>query len=595
MSHNQTAKKQPQDRWVRPYFTKYRKPLALALVLGLATFACSALLMFTSGYLISATAEQPYAGLVAVFYPMVFVQVFGLGKPIAHYFERLSSHDWVFRMTSSLRVRLYRIIERSGTQVRRRYGTGDYLEFVAEDIGHLQNLYLRTVFPLVTAWLQYAVLIAALGLFDGWFALGMLLILGVTVFLMPLASFLVNRAHEEQRKAATARLYRKLTDNVLGANDWIFAGREHEYAARYVADADQVRKAQSKLDASLRRTDLLLSVVFGAAILITLAWAAGAFGGQHGGTANWIAAFALGFFPLIDAFAPLSSAAAQATGYRDSIRRLNDLPERDDDDAVDETIHTEDESAGPHPSAAAISIRTHDLTFSYTAAGPAIVSGVDLTIEPGQHVAILGRSGVGKSTLAALLCGNLTPSAGSVTVDGHEASSLEPHTARFIALVQQQPYLFNRTLRDNLLIARPNARDEELLESLRTVGLEGLVASLPKGLNTLVDEAGARFSGGERHRIALARVLLANAPAVLLDEPTVGLDPVTEAALIDTFQKTLADKTLIVITHHLQGIESFDRVIFMDEGGIALDGSPAELERTSERYRRLLAFDRGIA
>ncbi|MGI6590546.1 MAG: thiol reductant ABC exporter subunit CydC [Eggerthellaceae bacterium] len=595
MSSNRANSEKQRDRWVRPYFAKYRKPLALALVLGLAAFACSSMLMFTSGYLISATAERPYEGLIAVYYPMVFVQVFGLGKPIARYFERLSSHDWVFRMTSSLRVRLYRIIERSSTRVRSRYGTGDYLEFVAEDIGHLQNLYLRTIFPLVTAWLLYAAVIAALGWFDGWFALGMALILGVTVFLLPLVAFLVNRAREERRKAATARLYRKLTDNVLGANDWIFAGREHEYSERYAEDAAQVRKAQSSLDAYLRRNDLILSVVFGAAILITLAWAAGMFGGQFGGAANWIAAFTLGFFPLIDAFAPLSSSAAQATGYRDSIRRLNSLPDRDDDDVIDETAETRDESEAPNPSSDAIRICAKDLTFSYGPDSPPVVSNVNLDIAPGQHVAILGRSGVGKSTLASLLCGNLAPSAGTVSVDGHDACSLDPYTARFISLVQQQPYLFNRTLRDNLLIASPDAGDGELIAALHAVGLTELMDRLPKGLDTLVDEAGTRFSGGERHRIALARVLLANAPAVLLDEPTVGLDPVTEAALIEAFQQTLAGKTLIVITHHLQGIESFDRVIFLADGGIALDGSPAELERTSAHYRRLLAFDRGIA
>ena len=244
----ETARTRTRDRWVRPYFAKYRKPLALALVLGFAAFACSALLMFTSGYLISGTAERPEVGLIAVYYPIVFVQVFGLGKPIARYLERLYSHDWVFRMTSSLRVRLYRIVEANGRTMHRNRSMGDFLGLVADDIGHLQNLYLRTVFPAVIAWLLYAAVIAALGWFDVRFALVMLLALGVTVLLMPLVSLLANRARMERRKAGTDRLYRTLTDNVLGADDWVFAGRGAEYAERSANQAAHVRAVRSELD-----------------------------------------------------------------------------------------------------------------------------------------------------------------------------------------------------------------------------------------------------------------------------------------------------------------------------------------------------------
>ena len=122
-----------------------------------------------------------------------------------------------------------------------------------------------------------------------------------------------------------------------------------------------------------------------------------------------------------------------------------------------------------------------------------------------------------------------------------------------------------------------------------------MVAQLPEGLDTLVDEAGMRFSGGERHRVALARVLLQDVPIIILDEPTVGLDPATERALLETFFETTRDKTLVMITHHLQGTSMMDRVVFIEDGKLELSGSPADLEQTSARYQRLLAFDRGIA
>lgn len=594
----ETARMRTRDRWVRPYFAKYRKPLELALVLGFAAFACSALLMFTSGYLISGTAERPEVGLIAVYYPIVFVQVFGLGKPIARYLERLYSHDWVFRMTSSLRVRLYRIVEANGRTMHRNRSMGDFLGLVADDIGHLQNLYLRTVFPAVIAWLLYAAVIAALGWFDVRFALVMLLALGVTVLLMPLVSLLANRARMERRKAGTDRLYRTLTDNVLGADDWVFAGRGAEYAERSANQAAHVRAVRSELDRYARWNDLIASAVFAGGACLTLLWAGGTFGGQPGGEADWIAAFVLGFFPLIDAFAPLPLAAAEANGHRASIERLNALPADGDTDVVDTEAEDTREGAEASPASgaalpAAVRVHVRNVAYTYPSGSRRVLDGVELDIPAGQHVAVLGRSGSGKSTLALLLRGDAVPDEGSVTVDGRHPSDMGEASARYLSVVQQQPYLFNRTLRENLLIARPNATEDQLRAALRDVGLEGLLARLPQGLDTLVDEAGTRFSGGERHRIALARVLLADAPAVLLDEPTVGLDPITEQALMDTLQRTFAQKTLIMITHHLQGIESFDRVVFLEDGRIVLDGSPEQLARTSKRYCRLLSFDRG--
>ena len=187
------------------------------------------------------------------------------------------------------------------------------------------------------------------------------------------------------------------------------------------------------------------------------------------------------------------------------------------------------------------------------------------------------------------------PSSGSVALGGVPAHLLGDAMARYIGVIQQQTYLFNRTLRENLQIGRGDASDAEIWDVLDKVGLKPMVERLPEGLDTLVDEAGMRFSGGERHRIALARVLLQNVPIIMLDEPTVGLDPATEKALLETFFETTRDKTLIMVTHHLQGVAMMDRVVFVEDGKLALSGSPAELEEKSSRYRQLLAFDRGIA
>lgn len=579
MSRKNNAK---TDRWVAPFFKRYWTALALALFLGVATFFFASGLMVTSGFLISAAAALP-GSILMIHLPTIFVRIFGIGKPILQYLERLTSHDWVLRMTSGLRRQLYAALESDAIFFRRSHRTGDILGLLAEDIGHLQNLYLRAIFPAVVAWLVYTLGVAVLGFFDIWFALTLALVLGVELFLVPLVSALVNRAHIERRKAMKNELYGELTDNVLGAADWIFAQRGSEYLTRYQSAEKARHDIEEYLNRFARWRDLASTAVFGITAVLILVWAGGYFGGQHAGPANWIAAFVLGFFPLIDVFAPLPTATTEAGVYRDSIRRLNELPQPTSEKAAALAIE------------APLTLAVENVVFRYPESERTVLDGVSLTIPQGQKIAILGRSGSGKSTLASLIRGDLVPTSGSVTLNGVPAASFSDAMAKHIGVIQQETYLFNMTLRENLRIGNPAATDDQIHAVLAHVGLSALVERLSEGLDTLVDEAGMRFSGGERHRIALARVLLQDTPIILLDEPTVGLDPATEHALLETFMKNAEEKTLIMITHHLQGVSAMDRVVFVEDGRIEMEESPAELERTSERYRRLLAFDRGLS
>ncbi|MCL2807470.1 MAG: thiol reductant ABC exporter subunit CydC [Coriobacteriia bacterium] len=567
--------------WIAPFFKQYRGALALALFLGVCTFIFASALMVTSGYLISLAAEDPL-NVALIFFPVALVRVFGIGKPILHYLERLTSHDWILRMTSSMRLKLYNILEKDAIFFKKRYRTGDILGILAEDIGHIQNLYLRTIFPTIVAWALYVLIICILGLFSLWFALCMALLLAVLVFLLPLVSMLVNGAHQTRRKVMKNALYEQVTDNVLGVNDWIISGRGSEYVQTYRSSEKALRKVDTRLNRSSRGRDLLLQALFALVVIALLMWAGSEFGGQYAGIGNWIAAFALAFFPLIDAFAPLSSAAIETNRHRDSIDRLGEL--RSQNGVEDYT--------GTLPQAPFV-IESKQLAYKYPDGVRSVLDGLDLTIQPGEKLAILGRSGSGKSTFATLLRGDLTPTEGSVTINGIAPSLLGDQISHYIGVIQQQTYLFNTTLAENLRIGNQAASDEELWMALEQVGLKSLAERLPDGLETLVDEAGLRFSGGERHRIALARVLLHKVPIVILDEPTVGLDPVTEQALLDTIFETMRDKTIIMITHHLQGVSAMDRIIFIEEGKLTLSGSPEDLAQNNSYYQSLRAFDKG--
>lgn len=637
------------DTWVAPYFSKYRNQLVQALVLGVLMFAFSALLMFTSGYLISRCAERLDGGIFIVLTPIALVQVFGIGKPILRYIERLVSHDWVFRMTSDLRLRLYTALERSAMTLRRTKQTGDVLGLISEDIGHLQNLYLRTIFPLVIGWVLLALCAVFYGVFDIRFALVMLALLALVGVGMPLLSLVANRSRIEHEKACKNSLYADLADNVLGATDWVFSGRGGEYLKQAKRESDARHAHKTALDRYYRVNELVAVGILAIGAVVMFNWAGSYFGEQGLPRADWIAAFILGYFPLAEAFVPLTSAATQINVYRDSTKRLNEYPTIHDEDlafdvgavdsghavkfAINDILEQHGEVLPPaqahgnlakpaanapqdallHASAhsaptdsradsaapnmespsAAIPILVDEVSFAYDGFH-AVLDRVSLDIPSGQKIAILGRSGSGKSTLASIIRGDLRPNNGRVLIDGAPVDELDEAIPQKIGVVQQSAYLFNRTLRENLQIGRMDASDTEIWAALDAVELGEMARRLPQGLDTMVDESGMRFSGGERHRIALARVLLAHVPAILLDEPTVGLDSITESALLETLFKVAGSKTLVMITHHLQDIERFDRVIFIEDGRIEMDGSPAELMRTSERFRALRDFDFGL-
>lgn len=596
--------------WLAPYLVQHRGRLILACGLGLAasTFACA--LMFASGYLISGAAEAR-GSILLLYIPILYVRVFGGGKPFLAYAERLVSHDWVLRATSHMRLTLYETLERRSRAAAggaRSMRAGDVLGALTEDIGHLQNLYLRSLFPSIIAWALYAGALIALGMLSPVIAAAFGLGCAGAVIVGPMLSRKLNGPRERVRHAAKAATYATQTDHVLGLADWVCSGRREDYLAAGSRERAAGIAAERSGRSFDRQRDMLIQAAFGCVAVALLLWGGARFGGEAGvatSATRWIAAFVLGFFPLAEQFTPLSGAASEACGHEGAIDRLRALECPVDAGEVTSTRNTARKAANVHGESQRSAhdgktlprdptIACRDASFTYPGAGRPALSGIDLVIPHGQHVAILGRSGAGKSTLAGLLRGEIRPNSGTVRFGDMEASSLAGRMPELIGIVQQQTYLFNTTLFDNLCVARADATRGQALEALERVGLGDLVERLPQGLDTMVDEGGMRFSGGERHRIALARILLRDTPIVLLDEPFASLDPITERELLACLRDVFADRTLLLITHHLAGVEDMDRVLFIEGGGVVMDGAPAELARTNERFRTLLAFDRGV-
>ncbi|GAB6093584.1 thiol reductant ABC exporter subunit CydC [Furfurilactobacillus curtus] len=569
------------DSWVMPYLRKYRALLVTVLLLGILTTITGSALMFTSGYLISRAAQHPF-NIMLIYATTVLVRAFGIARPSFKYAERLTSHNWVLRIVSDFRKKLYQSVERDAVAIRQRHQTGDILGLLAEDINHIENLYLRTVFPLIVGWGLYLFVIIALGTFSWAFAGLMFLLLGVIVIIMPLASVALNGAREFKQKQTQQQLYTAMTDAVLGVGDWMISGRQTDFMERQLTPIKAMGKLQDTDDKFQWWRDLVVQLVIGVIAICMIYWAGNYFNTTHLAI-NWIAAFVLAIFPATDAFASLPQGVSEWPVYQDSIKRVNQL-----DQTVPETI--------PQQQLAVADFETLELketSFQYESASRPVLDHLNWTIDRGDKVALLGPSGTGKSTLLKLVLGDETPTNGTVTVNGIPIAALQEQRGQLFGVLDQQPYLFNTTILNNVRLGNLNATDEQVRAALKAVELDGLVASLPDGENTVVDEAGARFSGGERQRFALARILLQDAPIIILDEPTVSLDPITEHELLNTVFDLLADKTIIWVTHHLEGITHVKSVRFMEDGQFELAGEPHELYQTSARFRRLYNLDKG--
>ncbi|MCL6605918.1 MAG: thiol reductant ABC exporter subunit CydC [Paenibacillus sp.] len=590
-----------REVWFAPYISPYFWRFLLIIVLGALTVFSASSLMYTSGFLIS-KASIPPENILMIYVPIVGVRTFGTSRAVIHYVERLVGHDTILRILSKMRVRLYNILEPQALFLSSRFRTGDILGMLADDIEYLQNVYLRTVFPSVIALLLYAAAVISLGTFDIAFALLMALYILVLVVVLPLISLLFTQKRQREVKQERNRLYQKLTDAVLGMGDWVISGRQGQFVETYEADEKMVARTDAALRNWARVRMFIGQAIVGVGVLSLLYWAAGQYAdGAIAGTL--IAAFVLVVFPVADAFLPVSEAVEKIPQYRNSLERLSRVEVEEESELVtklqpEETeTHSKIEGAATATLNAGIAhIQLKNVGYRYGASESDewSIRDLNLDIPQGKKIAIIGRSGAGKSTLLKVIQGVIKPSIGSAVINGIDAAAYGEKIPSIISVLNQSPHLFDTTVANNIRLGDPDASDEAIKEAGLMAKLDTLISSLPEGYNTPVREAGQRFSGGERQRIALARILLQNTPVVVLDEPTVGLDPRTERELLATIFAAMAGKTLVWVTHHLVGAEQMDEVIFMENGAVEMRGTHAELMEREPRYRRLYELDRPV-
>lgn len=570
-----------KGNWIIPFLYQYRWFCFLSILLGSLTLLFGSALMFTSGYLISKSATQPES-ILMVYVPIVGVRTFGIGRAVLSYLERLTGHSFILRILSQMRMRLYNVLEPQALSIRERFRTGDILGVLADDIEHLQNFYLKTLLPSIVSLIIYSIIISITGLFSIPFAILLAILIGLLVFVGPFISLFYIKAKNEELKKGKHQLYRQLTDTIFGISDWNFSGHYPVFIQHYGKQEDRLLQLEREKHYFVNWRDLFNQLVVGAIVIFSIYWANGmSLKGVIEPT--FIAAFGLVMLSVLETFLPLAEAVSETTTYIDSVKRLDSIPviqSKKDREVFDLSDQRD------------MSIYISNLTFGYP--GDLLFNGMNLKIPQGEKIAIIGRSGSGKSTLLKLIYGAIMPGNGEVRIAGINTQELAGCMPNLISVLNQKPYLFNTSVLNNIRLGNSNATDEDVYAAAKKVRLGSMIQQLPLGYETIMQETGQRFSGGERQRIALARILLQNTPVVLLDEPTVGLDPKTEIELLETMFETLQGKTIIWVTHHLIGVEKMDRIIFLDQGKIVMEGNHQQLLEKESRYRRLYSLDRPL-
>jgi len=524
---------------------------ALSVALGALAVCFGVALMATAGYLISRAAEQP--AILSLTVTIVAVRFLALSRPLARYCERLASHDLALRALGRVRSRFYERIEPLAPAGLEGYRRGDLLARMVGDVDSLQGLYLRGLGPPVVALLAAAACIGATAVFLPRAAAVLALGLLAGGLAVPLVAGRLGRAAGRRQAEARGILAAELVEALRGAPELVVFGREQE-------TLDRVRTADRKLDLLGRRdalvagtADALSTLVAGLTAIGVLAVAVSA---HEAGTLDRVLVAMLALLALasFDSVAALPAAARELPATLAAGSRVLELTDQEP------TVRDPAEPLpAPRPPA---EVALEAVTARYQSDEPAVLRGFTLRLAPGRHVALVGPSGAGKTTVTNLLLRFLDPEEGRVTIAGRDVREYrQEDVRRLFALAGQEAHVFNSTIRANLELARPGVGDEELREALRRARLEDWVATLPDGLETLVGEEGGRLSGGQRQRLTLARALLADAPVLLLDEPTAHLDPPTAEALVNDVLDAACDRTVLLITHRPEGLELMDEIV----------------------------------
>lgn len=553
--------------------------MALGILFGGVTIAAGIGLLSLSGWFISAAA---FAGLSItsaqmfnIFSPSVGVRFFAILRITSRYVERIVTHETTFRMLESLRTWFYQHLEPLAPARLLDFHSGDILNRIVADIESLDNLYLRVLAPSIVAALMSFVLLTFLWFFAPFIALVSWLLLFGAGFAVSLAILKIGEPAGRSLALRTAALRIGIVESLQGLAELMIYDRSGTRLDAIERNSRRLIEHQLRMSRIRGMSTAIMTVLSGTAVVFALYIGAGMVNRQELNGAN-LALIILALMAAFEAVAPLPNAYLFLGRTREAGRRLLEII--DTQPAV--TF-----SQQPVDAPQQFDIAFEKVCFRYRDSDPEVLSGVNFDLRQGRRLALLGETGAGKTTLLNLLVRFWDPAEGRICIGGTDIRRLcEADLRSCIAVVSQQAHMFNASLKDNLLIARPTAGDEDLRIALDAARLLDFVDSLTRGMDTWIGESGKLLSAGQARRLAVARAILKDAPIWILDEPTEGLDRITEQELMESLFEVTNNRTVVLITHRLAALDRMDQIILLANGRIAEQGTHATLMKNGQRY-----------
>jgi len=568
--------------FIKPFMHR----IALSVLVGFATIASGIGLMATSAYIISAAALQPSIAELQV--AIVGVRFFGISRGVFRYLERYSSHQVTLQLITKLKVWFYKSLEPLAPARLMKYRSGDLFNRISSDINSLENFYGRVIAPpLVT------ILIAILMFFFmdsflpslGFVIPGLIFLAGffIPIFIHYLSKSINQTIIDQQTQLST-----EIIDLIQGLADLII----YEQAKNILARINHISKELGKLHIAMARINgLQTALIFSISNLSLWIVLFLTIPIVHAGKMNgiFLAVLSLAAITSFEVVYPLPTAAHYFERNLYSARRLFQIVDSEPE------VHDPEKS---NPLEDQIELTIKKLNFSYPPSrekldfqysnNPFKLQDINLNLPPRGKMAIVGHSGSGKTTIVNLLNRFWDYSKGEIFLNQYELHTYSQDEIRQrIAVISQNTYLFNATILDNIRLAKPQASEEEIFRAAKLSEIHEFIQTLPLGYHTWIGEQGLRLSGGERQRIAIARTLLREPALLILDEPTANLDTINEQKIINSIFKLMKERSVLMITHRLIGMERMDEIIVLDNGLIVERGSHKDLLHRKGLYSRM--------
>ena len=528
--------------------------IGLTVVVILANVGLLAL----SGWFIAAMA---LAGLgthdIEYFTPAAAIRGLAVLRTGGRYLERLTTHEATLRFLARLRVWFYTHLEPLAPARLQYYRGGDLLSRIRADIDSLDNVYLRVLVPTASAFITVALMVLFLLWFSPHVALADLAGLALAGVAVPLVALRLARKPGAQAVALRGTLRADIADTIRGFGELlIYRGLDGKLASLASGSASLIatQRREARIGAASTATSLLIAQLsLWAAVIVALPLVGQ--GAITGPDFAMIGLFVLASFDAVSALPAAYNALGQSLA---AARRIFEV--------IDTRPAITEPSIGAAPPAR-FDLRVEGLKMRYADTHGWALDDVSFAIPQGSCLGVIGPTGAGKTSLLNVLLRFWDFQEGRVEIGGVSLRALSGETVRGLcAVVAQQTHLFNTSIRENLLLARPDATEEALCAALRDADILDEVLAMPAGLDTAIGEAGTGLSGGQARRIAMARAFLKDAPLLVLDEPTEGLDAVSERAVLDTIARLARGRTTLLITHRPQALRLADGVLVLEQG-----------------------------